>query len=154
MNRFALTIAEEQCWGCQTCELACKQENGAPEGVKLIRVGEHGPRQIDGQWHYTFTVNRCRHCEDPPCVGACPDDAIAKREDGIVVLDRGACSGCRSCQEACPYDAIDFDETHNVARKCNLCHHRVHRGLLPACADNVCLAHCIHLSVETTASQP
>jgi Fe-S-cluster-containing dehydrogenase component len=31
-----------------------------------------------------------------------------------------------------------------VARKCNLCHHRVDRGLMPACADNVCLAHCIH----------
>ena len=52
-----LKIAEEKCWGCQTCEVACKQENQAPEGVKLIRVREDGPRQIDGRWHFTFRLD-------------------------------------------------------------------------------------------------
>jgi Fe-S-cluster-containing dehydrogenase component len=46
--------------------------------------------------------------------------------------------------EACPYDAIRFDEEKGKALKCNLCHHRVDKGLIPACADNVCLAHCIY----------
>ena len=26
----------ESCWGCKTCEMACKQENQAPDGVRLI----------------------------------------------------------------------------------------------------------------------
>lgn len=140
-----LEIAEEKCWGCLTCEVACKQENQAPEGVKLIQVWEDGPRQVKDQWHFIYRANRCRHCTEPPCVDACPEVAIGKREDGIVVLDRDKCNGCRSCLVACPYEAISCDETSGVAMKCNLCHHRVDRGLLPACADNVCPAHCINV---------
>jgi len=45
--------------------------------------------------------------------------------------------------DVCPDDAIAYDEDEDLAQKCNFCHHRVDRGLLPACADNVCLAHCI-----------
>lgn len=154
MKRFELEIAKELCWGCKTCEAACKQENRPADGVKLIRVSEDGPRQVDDKWHYVFAVNRCRHCEEPPCVDACPEDSIRKRDDGIVVMDYETCTGCRSCMPACPYDAIDFDGERDIAQKCNLCHHRVDLGLLPACADNVCLAHCIHLaSCETSPSR-
>ena len=88
-----LKIAEEKCWGCQTCEVACKQENQAPEGVKLIRVREDGPRQIDGRWHFTFRLDHCRHCAEPPCAAACAEAAISKREDGVVILDARKCSG-------------------------------------------------------------
>ncbi len=145
MKGFALEIEETLCWGCKSCEAACKQENQAPDGVKLIHVWEDGPRQADGRWYYVFRANRCRQCEAPPCADACPAGAIAKREDGIVVLEQSGCTGCRSCLDACPHGAIDFDEGRNVAAKCNLCHHRLDQGLLPACTDNVCLAHCIHL---------
>jgi Fe-S-cluster-containing dehydrogenase component len=147
-----LDIAEDKCWGCRTCEVACKQENRAADGVRLIRIREDGPTQVDGRWHFLFRADRCRHCGSPPCVEACPVGAIAKRPDGVVVLERGDCVGCRACLDACPYDAVSFDEAGNVAAKCNLCHHRVDRGLLPACADNVCLAHCIHLTADDGTS--
>jgi Fe-S-cluster-containing dehydrogenase component len=59
--------------------------------------------------------------------------------------------------EACPYDAIEYDERKHTALKCNLCHHRVDQGLIPACADNVCLAHCIYFgdlsSIEKVISE-
>jgi Fe-S-cluster-containing dehydrogenase component len=67
-----------------------------------------------------------------------------KRPDGIVILNEETCDGCQACLAACPYDAIAFDEERGKAFKCNLCHHRVDQGLLPACADNICLAHCIY----------
>ena len=108
MSEFTLTIDNELCWGCKTCEVAC------------------------------------RHYDDPPCVEACPEEAIGKREDGIVIMDYNLCTGCQACVEACPYDAIAFDEDKTVAQKCNLCYHRVDRGLVPACADNICPAHCIY----------
>jgi tetrathionate reductase subunit B len=144
MEKYALNIDDPACWGCKTCEVACKQEMGAPDGVKLIDVQEDGPRVVDGQPYFLFRVKVCRHCDDPPCAEACPAEAIRKRDDGIVVLDGELCTGCQNCLEACPYGVISFDEEGGLARKCNLCHHRVDRGLYPACADNVCLGHCIY----------
>lgn len=144
MATYALEIDHAACWGCKTCEVACKQENRAADGVKLIAVAEDGPKTVGQELRFVFHVNLCRHCDDPPCVDACSDEAIYKRSDGIVVMDYDQCSGCQACIEACPYDAIDFDTDKGVAQKCNLCHHRIESGLIPACADNVCLAHCIY----------
>jgi Fe-S-cluster-containing dehydrogenase component len=145
MTRYRLRIDEALCWGCKTCEVACKAENGAPIGVKLIRVTEDGPTWKDDGLSFSFRVRRCRHCKKPQCAEACDFGAIFKRADGIVVLHQNMCSGCKACIDACPYDAVEFDVARGVVSKCDLCRHRIDRGLLPACADNVCLAHCIHL---------
>jgi Fe-S-cluster-containing dehydrogenase component len=144
MDRYALVIDHESCWGCKTCEVACKQEFRVPDGIRFIYVSEDGPRELDGRPHFLFKVNVCVHCDDPPCQEACPEEAISKRGDGIVILDYDKCTGCQACIEACPYDVIDFDEQEGIAQKCNLCHERVDNGLLPACADNVCLGHCVY----------
>lgn len=143
MKKYALLIDNEVCWGCLTCEIACKQEMDAIDGVKLISVLDEF-RKNDDRLDFVFEVNVCRHCDTPPCLDACPEEAIVKREDGIVVMDYTRCTGCQSCIEACPYGAIAFDKENSLAQKCNLCHHRVDSGLIPACADNVCLAHCIY----------
>jgi len=46
----------------------------------------------------------CRHCEEPPCIPACPVDAISKhKETGLVRIDSNTCIGCKLCVEACPY---------------------------------------------------
>ena len=152
MPKYMLIIDHDLCWGCRTCEVACKQEFHSPEGVRLIAVEEVGPRMIADKLNFVFHVNICRHCDEPECVDACPDEAIGKRDDGIVILTEDKCSGCQLCIDACPYDAIAFDPAKGVAQKCNLCHHRVDNGLYPACADNVCLAHCIHLKMLTKES--
>ncbi len=144
MRQYAILTDDKSCWGCKTCEVACKQENQSVDGVRLIYVSEQGPELNNDKPDFLFHVNMCRHCDDPPCVEICPEEAIAKREDSIVVMDYEKCSGCRSCIEVCPYDAIAFDNDKDIAQKCNLCHHRVDKGLIPACADNVCLAHCIY----------
>ena len=146
MPKFEIRIDHDLCWGCKTCEVACKQENRAPDGVKLIRVEEDGPRPAGDKLEFGFQVNLCRHCDDPPCADVCADQAIRKRDDGIVVMDTDLCTGCQACIDECPYDAISYDHNRNIANKCNLCHHRIDRGLIPACADNVCLAHCINFT--------
>jgi tetrathionate reductase subunit B len=142
--RFALKIDHQHCWGCKACEVACKQENQANRGVKLIHVGDEAATDVDGKLTFTFKPTICHHCENPPCAEACPADVIARRRDGIVLLDSDLCTGCGSCLDACPYNAISMDKEKGVAQKCNMCHHRVEKGLIPACADNVCLAHCIY----------
>jgi Fe-S-cluster-containing dehydrogenase component len=143
MKGFSLVIDDKKCWGCKTCEVACKQENRCTDGVRIIRVCEDGPKILDGKLDFVYYVNVCRHCDEPPCAEVCPVEAIRKRADGIVILDDEQCTGCQACIDACPYEAIVYDDGKAVAQKCNLCYHRIDRGLLPACADNVCLAHCI-----------
>ena len=143
MDKFGLSIDNSRCWGCKTCEVACKQENKAADGVKLIWVEENGFGQDGGEPDLVYQVNHCRHCDDPPCAEACPEGAIFKRDDRIVIMDYSLCTGCQACIESCPYDAIGFNEHKVIAQKCNLCYHRVDQGLIPACADNICPAHCI-----------
>jgi len=75
MPKFEINIDHELCWGCKTCEVACKQENRAADGVKLISVAEDGPRLIDDKLEFVFQVNLCRHCDDPPCADVCPEEA-------------------------------------------------------------------------------
>ena len=147
MSTYSIKIDEELCWGCKACEVACKQETNAPDGIKLIWISEDGPKIIDGKPSFLFRVNLCRHCQDPECVESCPEQAITKRSDGIVILDQEMCTGCGLCIDACPYEAIAFDHEKNTAIKCNMCFHRIDKGLIPACADNVCLAHCIHFII-------
>ena len=57
MRPYELIIDHESCWGCRTCEVACKQENHAPEGIRLIKVLEEGPRIIDGRLDFSFRVS-------------------------------------------------------------------------------------------------
>jgi formate-dependent nitrite reductase membrane component NrfD/NAD-dependent dihydropyrimidine dehydrogenase PreA subunit len=76
---------------------------------------------------------RCNHCTDAPCVSICPTSALDKRPDGIVDFDTSLCIGCKSCMQACPYDALYIDPAEHTAQKCNYCVHRVEVGLQPAC---------------------
>jgi len=91
----------ERCIRCGGCEVACKQENNVPVGIRRIRVvtineGKPGEKNIPLP---------CMHCDDPPCVEACPTGALYKREDGIVMTDKGKCIGCGYCSWACPFGA-------------------------------------------------
>jgi len=66
-------------------------------------------------------------------------------EKHIAVQEGLRCLSCgMSCSQSCPHEAVTFDEKSGTAAKCNLCYERVENGLYPACADNVCLAHCVY----------
>lgn len=139
---WRLSVDHESCWGCRACEVACKQEFDFQ--VKFITVSEEGPKKVGDRVHFSFFVNVCNHCDDPPCANVCHEGAIEKRKDGLVILYSEKCSGCQACMKECPYQAITFDRERGRALKCNLCHHRLEKGLMPACADNICPAHCIY----------
>ncbi len=76
---------------------------------------------------------RCNHCDDAPCISICPTGALFRREDGIVDFDTTSCIGCKSCMNACPYDALYIDPEEHTAQKCNFCAHRIDVGLEPSC---------------------
>jgi Fe-S-cluster-containing dehydrogenase component/formate-dependent nitrite reductase membrane component NrfD len=139
--RYGFAIDQRTCIGCHACTVACKTEHEIPVGqfrtwVKYVDTGEWPSSSR------AFGVMRCNHCTDAPCVKICPTKALFKRDDGIVDFDRDRCIGCKSCMQACPYDAIYIDEDSHTAAKCNYCAHRVDDGLEPACVV-VCPTHSI-----------
>ncbi len=130
--KYGFVIDQDVCIGCHACTVACKTEHEVPLGVNRTWV-----KYIEkGAWPDTrrfFSVLRCNHCTDAPCVAICPTTALFKRDDGIVDFDTDLCIGCKSCMQACPYDALYIDPMENTAQKCNYCAHRVDVGLEPAC---------------------
>lgn len=146
--RWGLLIDSTKCAeGCTDCVAACNAENG------LSDTG----RPTDARWIRKIEIKEvktgraqslpmmCQHCAQPPCVDVCPTGASFKRADGIVLVDRHACIGCRYCIMACPYQARVFvhepvtDQKPDVPRGqgcaegCTLCVHRIDRGEAPAC---------------------
>ena len=132
MPKFGFVIDNRKCIGCHACTVACKSEHQVPVGVdrtwvKYIEKGTfpHNRR--------LFTVMRCNHCEDAPCVTICPVTALHKREDGVVDFNSDRCIGCKACMQACPYDSLYIDPNTSTAAKCNFCTHRLEIGLQPSC---------------------
>lgn len=139
--KYGFVIDNRKCIGCHACTTACKSEHNVPVGVNRTWV-----KQVEkGTFPDTrrlFSVMRCNHCADAPCVDICPTEALYTRKDGIVDFDKDRCIGCKSCMQACPYDALYIDPETNTAAKCNYCAHRIDIGLEPACV-NVCPEHAI-----------
>lgn len=139
--RYGFVIDNRKCIGCHACTTACKSEHNVPVGVNRTWV-----KQVEkGKFPNTrrlFSVLRCNHCTAAPCVEICPTEALNVRDDGIVDFDKERCIGCKSCMQACPYDALYIDPETHTAAKCNYCAHRIDVGLEPACV-NVCPEHAI-----------
>jgi len=142
-KQLAFHVDISNCTGCKACQVACKDKNNLPVGVRWRRVFQYE----GGDWMeqngqmvasnvYAYAVSAaCMHCQNPVCVQVCPAAAISKREDGIVLIDQDKCIGCRYCSWACPYGAPQFNEDMGVMSKCNMCYDLVDKGERPACVE-------------------
>ena len=130
--QYGFLIDHHRCIGCHACTVACKSENDVPVSNFRTWVKYQEKGRFPAVKRH-FAVLRCNHCSKPPCVEICPVNALSKRKDGIVDLDRDACIGCRACMQGCPYDAIYLNEDSGSAEKCHYCAHRVEQKLEPAC---------------------
>lgn len=130
--QYGFVIDQTRCIGCHACTVACKAENEVPLG-KFRTWVKYTEKGTFPQVRRHFTILRCNHCDAAPCIEICPVNALSKRPDAIVDLDRDLCIGCRACMQACPYDALYFNEDGGTAEKCHYCAHRTETGLEPAC---------------------
>jgi Fe-S-cluster-containing dehydrogenase component len=132
MGRFGFAIDNRVCIGCHACTVACKSEHSVPIGVNRTWV-KYIEKGTFPNTRRSFSVQRCNHCDDAPCVEICPVTSLYRRPDGIVDFDFDRCIGCKACMQACPYDALYLDPETLTAAKCNYCTHRVDQGYEPAC---------------------
>ncbi|WP_048056326.1 4Fe-4S dicluster domain-containing protein [Methanocaldococcus fervens] len=86
------------CVGCRRCERSCP---------------------INGIIFNEYPI-KCMHCDKNPCLYACPENAIERIDDKVVVI-KDKCIGCGLCAIACPFGAIRIDGT---AIKCDGCYKR------------------------------
>jgi tetrathionate reductase subunit B len=149
--RWGMLIDLNRCdSGCNECVTACGKEHG------LTSLGRP---ETDAQWirkvevtdpgtgHSQSLPMMCQHCADPPCVDVCPTGASFKRADGIVLVDKHTCIGCRYCISACPYKARSFvhealqdQKSYSPRGKgtvegCTMCVHRIDDDRQPACVE-------------------
>ena len=151
--RYGMLVDAAKCArDCDACVRACGDEHGL-EPV-------HGPA-TDPRWIHKVTLRdratgristlalMCQHCADPPCVDVCPTGASFRRADGIVLVDKHTCIGCRYCVIACPFQARAFvhEAVENprpwsprgkgTVESCNFCVHRLDEGAGhdPACVE-------------------
>lgn len=135
-------VDTRRCFGCHACEVSCKSENDVPLG-NFIRqtfykdVGEY-PKVAR-----MFLPMSCQHCEDAPCIKACPCGALHKQSGGTVAVDYNICCGHGTCVEVCPYGAIYMDPVAKQAVKCHNCYHRTEQEMEPACVPT-CPSKALH----------
>jgi len=153
-TRWGMVIDTNKCSEkCTECVSACRTENNVPL---------FGEPKYDGHWIRKAAVTPdvegaksmslpllCNHCEHPPCQHVCPTAATFTRHDGIVMIDKHRCIGCRYCMIACPYKARTFvfksteewpnkdvpKRSKGVVEKCHFCAHRLDKGQIPACVE-------------------
>jgi tetrathionate reductase subunit B len=148
--RWGLLIDTSKCSAdCNACVAACNEENGL--SGKVTETSSQWIRKIDLKDVRTgrrlSLPMMCQHCAEPPCVDVCPTGASFKRADGIVLVDKHICIGCRYCMMACPYKARslvhenltgqrpDVPRGKGTVESCTLCVQRVDRGGTPACVE-------------------
>ena len=159
--RWGMLVDTTKCVdGCNDCVTACEKENGLdlmskPEGASDEQWDMQRPRWIRTvklRNNLTGRITRlpmmCQHCENPPCVDVCPTGASFQRADGLALVDRHTCIGCRYCMMACPYNARSFIHENiqikstavprgkGCVESCTLCVHRLDAGgTTTACQD-------------------
>ncbi len=142
-KKYGWVVDVRRCFGCHGCEVACKAENDIPLGQFIRQTIYHDFEKPTGGVARVMVPMACQHCEDAPCIKACPCGAMNKGDGGTVVVDYDTCSGHSACKDACPYGAIYIDPVANQAVKCHNCTHRVDEGMEPACVST-CPSEALH----------
>lgn len=128
-------VNEKWCISCHLCEYNCAFANsGEASMVKALKGVTIRPRiRVEENDRVSFAV-ACRHCPDPICVKSCITGALSAK-DGIISVDSRKCVGCYTCICACPYGAIQPDETRGIVQKCELCSRN-------SCGEPACVKGC------------
>lgn len=151
-EQLAFLVDAGRCSGCKACVIACKDKHDLPVGVKWRKVLEcaHGKwsRRPDGTYSqdvgaYYVSV-ACNHCEQAPCVAACPTGAMQRVERGIVAIDESKCVGCGNCKWNCPYSAPQLNPQKKHMTKCDFCRDLLAQGKEPACV-RACPSRALHV---------
>ena len=130
-----ITLALENCSGCNRCEVHCSFFHSGKIGrsgarIKVVKIEALG---ID------YPVI-CQHCQERYCI-KCPENAIEIGSLGQIVVSPTLCTACGTCEIMCPIGAIQMFE--EIPYVCDLC------GGDPRCVK-ACTMDAIHYTPEAS----
>lgn len=159
IRQWGMIIDLRRCDGCQgvdkppQCTAACNEGHFVPEPMEWIETYEH---ELEGGGTY-FLPTICNQCQNPPCVNVCPVGATWSTPEGVVLIDKNRCIGCRMCMAACPYERrfftwtepavppeslfVEYSPEHQIPMKkgivykCDFCPEMARSGRLPFCVQ-------------------
>ena len=134
MAQLGFYVDATKCTGCRTCQIACKDKNRLDAGVLFREVKTYAVGKFPNVKGYSLSLS-CNHCENPACISVCPNGAMYKTEDGIVLCDAEMCIGCGSCVSICPYGQPKLIAELGIVQKCDSCYAIRKAGGNPACVD-------------------
>ncbi|WP_428908029.1 4Fe-4S dicluster domain-containing protein [Niallia sp. Krafla_26] len=142
MKQLGFLVHIEKCLGCRSCEFSCKNEHGQKDTFRRNIHSFQDDTDKAGQHFHHFSMS-CNHCSNPACMAVCPEMAIQKKANGVVVIDQVKCSGCSLCVSACPFDAISINMITRKADKCDMCYDMQMQG-----ESTICVSSCPVQAIE------
>jgi Fe-S-cluster-containing dehydrogenase component len=138
-------VDEGKCNGCHNCQIACKDEHcendWSPYAKPQPNTGQFWIK-VDEKTHgqtpkvkVEYISKLCNHCENAQCLTAAKDEAVYRREDGLIIFDPEKSVGQKAIAEACPYGAAYWNEELSIPQKCTGCAHLLDAGEIPHCVD-------------------
>lgn len=133
---YSLRFDKEKCTGCYACHVACLDAHHADEGERALsfRAIQTVIRKEEG-----FQKNICPGClHCGACMRACQKGAVYRDAfSGFILVKAEKCTGCRTCEAACPIGVIRFNFEGRM-EKCDGCIERLKEGKMPACVHTCC----------------
>ena len=126
----------DKCSACSACVMGCLDQNDIDlaAGEQCFRkTFNNEVKMRGGNTYCAYLSTACMHCDNAPCISACPMGCITKDfTTGFTVYDNTNCIGCKSCATACPFGAPRFLADGKMV-KCDGCNERVKAGMKPSC---------------------
>jgi len=132
-----LFIDLERCRECDQCTAKCNYFYH-PENQGVLFLREKAEMALT-----------CRHCEEAPCVKACPVEALEKQPDGTLKRYNLRCVSCKTCCFACPFGVLLPELVPYKTSMCDYCLDRLPEGKMPLCVET-----CPELAIQYGAIEP
>lgn len=102
----------ELCIQCHACEELCSNLYFSEEDINKARIRIESIKLKPN-------IITCTQCG--VCIGICPVEAIQRKENGIIYIDKKTCVGCFMCVGFCPEHAMFMHDDYIEPFKCISC---------------------------------